>query len=388
MKHVFLTCLTLLTMTVLSCMEGPTVVNPDDGHGTGPELAVPVTSATVDSLLAGDSTIAIVEFYSEMCPVCTSLIWVIDSLVTAVGDSVLVGASNADTDTLWKRYSVTAVPTYILYKAGTEITRRSFGKNEPQVYDTLASLIRQLIDDTFVPDTGDTGIPSDTVPANYLTLDESSFDTTVLREGVTALVFFLAPGGAPCITMDSVMEEIAPLFEERAVVAKVNAWENPALCTRYGITVVPQFFFFKDSIHREEYHLTGIVPGDTLIAHLEALLAESPVDTPVLLSADTFDDSVTANGRVVMVDFFSPTCSYCVTMDPIVEKLADSIGTEALIAKVNVLENSSLVSAFNIMQWPTFIFFSDGTEYERKSGLFTVDELAATIRTGLEATTD
>ncbi|MBN1756742.1 MAG: thioredoxin family protein [Chitinispirillaceae bacterium] len=388
MKYALFTSLTILTIAVLSCMEGPAVVNPGDEHINKPEKAVTVGSSTIDSVLAGDSTLAIVEFYSEICGVCGSLRWVIDSLAVTFGDTVVVGANCIETDSLWKRYSVTSVPTYILFRAGEETARCSFSENEPQVYDSLASLIRQLIEGTFVPDTGDTDTIVDTIPPNYLQLDESSFDTTVLRKGVTALVFFLAPAGAPCIAMESVMWDIAPRFDGRAVIAKVHAWETPALCDRYGINFVPQFFFFKDSIHREEYHLTGIVPGDTLIAHLEALLAEVPDNAPVLLNSDTFGDSVTTDGRVVMVDFFSSSCSYCSAMNPIVDALSDSIGTEVLIAKVHVPENDSLSFALNITQLPTFVFFNNGVEYERKIGLFTIDQLAEVIHVGLDAVTD
>lgn len=361
-------------------MEGPAVNNPEVKH-TDPERAVPVNSTTVDSQLDGDTTIAIVEFYSSGCPVCAGLTWVIDSLAVTFGDSVLVGASNADTDTLWQHYGVSTVPTYILFIAGEEQGRYSFAENKPDVYDSLAARIRELIGGTFTPDTGDTVTVTD--PANYITLDESSFDTTVLRKDVTALVFFLAPDDAPCITMDSVMNEIAPLFEERAVIAKVITWENPALCDRYGVSLVPQFLFFKDNTLREEHYLTGIVPGDTLIAHLEALLAEAPVDAPVLLDNGIFNDSITSDGRVAMVDFFSPTCPHCLHMDPIVNDLADSMASEALIAKVNVLENDSLVAAFGLIGWPTFIFFNNGVEYSRIEGSTTFTELAETIRSGL-----
>jgi thioredoxin 1 len=371
-------------------MEGPSVTVPDPGgnHDTGPEHAVPVTSATVDSLLAGDAAIAIVEFYSPLCGACASLAWVIDSLAVTFGDSVMVGASDITTDTLYRQYAVKTVPTYLLFKAGEEQARCSFGSSEPQVYDSLTTLIDELIAGTLVSDTTDTTDTVDTVPENYLQLDESSFDTTVLRTGVTALVFFQAPAGVPCIAMDSVMRQIAPRFKDRAVIATVYAWENPALCERYGIEFVPQFFFFKDSIEREEHHLTHTLPADTLIAHLEALLNGSPVATPVQLDSTTFYDSVTTNSRIALVEFFSPTCSYCVLMEPIVAELVDSLGNRALIAKVNAPENRTLGSALGVTGWPAFIFFDNGTEYDRIVGLADFAELAEKLRYALDKPAD
>ena len=104
---------------------------------------------------------------------------------------------------------------------------------------------------------------------------------------------------------------------------------------------------------------------------------------PVLLNDTTFSDSVTANGRVGMVDFYLSTCSHCIAMMPLVDTLADSIGSVALIAKVNAAENDSLSSVFGISAVPTFIFFRNGVEYDRIIGECTIAEMAGKIQTGL-----
>ena len=201
MKSSLLIVSIIVVLFFMKCVKGPTVVNEDNSHV--PEIAFAVNLANVDSLF-DSSRFAVVEFYSSHCSVCANLLWVIDSLAGRLGDSVLVGANNIDADTLWKRFSVNSVPTYIFFKDGAEITRRSFIENKPQVYDTLATLLRDLMQGVVNPDTGDTVSPSDTTtPANYITLDVETFDTTVLRTGRVAMVFFLYAGGTPCIYMDS-----------------------------------------------------------------------------------------------------------------------------------------------------------------------------------------
>jgi thioredoxin-like negative regulator of GroEL len=85
-----------------------------------------------------------------------------------------------------------------------------------------------------------------------------------------------------------------------------------------------------------------------------------------------------------MVEFFSPTCGACISVTDVVEALADTFAGTAMVAKVKVLENDSLVQAFGVTGWPTFIFFSGGIEYERFLGGTSFDILAAIIRTGLD----
>ena len=47
-------------------------------------------------------------------------------------------------------------------------------------------------------------------------------------------------------------------------------------------------------------------------------------------------------GKVVLVDVWATWCSPCRMLNPIIEELADGIKDEAIIAKVNVDENSPL----------------------------------------------
>lgn len=257
----------------MHCVKGPVVVD----NLYLPAKASPVTIENYHTYMA-EGSIALIEFYSEKCQACASLAWVIDSIHVNFSNRIFIGANNTDGDTLCKKLVVPVVPTYVLFKNGKEMQRRSYIANELSVYDTLIFLLKQLLTDTgdthTPPDTESTVIPPDTMLSDYCTLDESTFDATVLRSGVTAMVFFLYSGGAPCIYMDSVIRELAPRYKDKAVIAKVHAWENMNLCNRYGINYVPQYFFFKDGIQREELWHDALVPGDTLAAILSGLINE------------------------------------------------------------------------------------------------------------------
>ena len=74
--------------------------------------------------------------------------------------------------------------------------------------------------------------------------------------------------------MAPVIEELAHEFEGRAVVAKVNTDDNPALAKRYNVTGIPAFIFFKDG--REVDRLGGSgTPKEQFAEKLNALIEGS-----------------------------------------------------------------------------------------------------------------
>lgn len=260
----------LIMSAALHCVNQPATI--DANHAT-PVNAFTITETNFDSCMT-ENEFAVIEFYSDKCPVCASLKWVIDSLSNVFSDSVLIGANNTIEDSLYHLFSVTEVPTYLFLKDGKEITRRSFISNKPEVFDTLSELIKHIIDGTIGANTSDTG---DTDHSDYLTLYDSTFDSVVLQKGTTAMVFFMYAKGTPCKHMDSVIREFAPNYKNRAIVAKVHAWTDTSfsnLSDIYGINSVPKYQFFKDSVHREELLRGGIQEADTLIKILENLINE------------------------------------------------------------------------------------------------------------------
>ena len=70
-----------------------------------------------------------------------------------------------------------------------------------------------------------------------------------------------------------------------------------------------------------------------------------------------------------MVDFWAPWCGPCQSAGPVVEALAGEYKDKIKVVKVNVDDNQATASKFGVMSIPTFIFFKDGKEVDRKVGL-------------------
>ena len=104
----------------------------------------------------------------------------------------------------------------------------------------------------------------------------------------------------------------------------------------------------------------------------------------VVLDKSNFDDTISVEGRIAMVEFYSPSCGTCIAMTDIVDSLAKTFHGTALIAKIDAHVNDSLAEAFRVERWPTFIFFKSGLEYNRQIGINSFDDLAALIQSSID----
>ena len=116
----------------------------------------------------------------------------------------------------------------------------------------------------------------------------------------------------------------------------------------------------------------------------------TPTPTPgpsavVVLEVDNFDERVLQADGVCLVDFYALNCGHCRDMEPIVEQLAVDFAGRALVGKVNVQTEVPLVSAWNILGWPTFIVVKNGTEVNRWLGATSYERLASMLEGALAA---
>ena len=75
---------------------------------------------------------------------------------------------------------------------------------------------------------------------------DQDFDQTVLQAGKPAFVDFWAPWCGPCRIIGPLVEELAPSYQGRAVITKMNVDDNPEVAQKYGVTSIPTLMMFKD----------------------------------------------------------------------------------------------------------------------------------------------
>jgi thioredoxin 1 len=228
----------ILCLTINYCENEPASLP------ASPQKAVAVGAADFDRYLSGDSIIGLVEFYSGNDQSGANHFSVIDSLYEHFRNSAFIGVSNADQDTLWKRFSVSNFPAYLFFSGGKEVKWCVFPENATGVYDTLAVTLERLRLDKLV------------------SIDRNNSDT--INALPLAMVEFYTPSCHYCIGMEPIIAALADTFAGVACIAKINALTEDSLRAAYAISGWPTFLFFKNGV---EYHR---ILGSTSFASLAA----------------------------------------------------------------------------------------------------------------------
>lgn len=87
--------------------------------------------------------------------------------------------------------------------------------------------------------------------------------------------------------------------------------------------------------------------------------------------------------KLIIVDFFAEWCMPCVTMGPIIEKLAEK-NKDVKFCKINVDDAPKLSQEYEISSIPCIVFFQDGKEVDRLIGARSEQDLQEEIRDYLE----
>ncbi|WP_322511646.1 thioredoxin [Chloroflexus sp.] len=232
---------------------------------------------------------------------------------------------------------------------------------------------------------------------------EQSIDR-VLQAGLPVLLVFDRRGCQTCQQLEPSLERLAQRFAGKALIARIDADDNPGLVRKYSISNLPGLVFIRNGA--TVAHTAGVVPETALQAWLHYLSGEgsqpplpsgpstplhrsaptangttagpspsrqptgepSAPSEPVVLRDATFDQIVGQSQQPVLVDFWAPWCGPCRAVAPSIERLAQEFAGKAVVAKLNVDENPYTAQRFGITGIPAIYVFKGGRVVERLVG--------------------
>lgn len=107
--------------------------------------------------------------------------------------------------------------------------------------------------------------------------------------------------------------------------------------------------------------------------------------------ATSVDDSTFAQVLAApraAVDFWSPSCPYCVQYKPVFEEVAAAMGSKILMATADVDLAKKSAGAYGIKSIPATIFFSNGKEVGRIEGATSREDLLLELSRAFQVSTD
>ncbi|MEN7344173.1 MAG: thioredoxin [Pseudomonadota bacterium] len=102
-------------------------------------------------------------------------------------------------------------------------------------------------------------------------------------------------------------------------------------------------------------------------------------DAIVNVTARDFDAVVAKANIPVLVDFWAPWCGPCQQIAPVLDAIVAHYPGKIRVAKVNVDEETTLATGFNVRSIPMLLLFKDGKVIEEMIGLQSPEDLVAKI---------
>jgi len=105
----------------------------------------------------------------------------------------------------------------------------------------------------------------------------------------------------------------------------------------------------------------------------------------VTITKENFEAEVVGAKVPVVIDFWASWCGPCQMQSPVEDAVAESMGDQVKVCKVNVDEQPQLALNYQIVSIPTLVFMKDGMFQKKMVGLQTKDAIEDYLKTLLDA---
>ena len=103
----------------------------------------------------------------------------------------------------------------------------------------------------------------------------------------------------------------------------------------------------------------------------------------VILNDNNFKQEVLDSDSPVLVDFWAEWCGPCKMITPMIGEVAKEYSGMLKVCKLNVEEAPKTSACYNIMNIPTLLFFKNGEQVDKVTGVLPKNNLVVKIDTHL-----
>lgn len=102
------------------------------------------------------------------------------------------------------------------------------------------------------------------------------------------------------------------------------------------------------------------------------------------INNDNFDQYITENSGVVLLDIWAEWCGPCKQLSPILDEVAEIFDGEVKVLKLNADENQQITEKFKVRGLPTMLVLVNGEEKDRILGLTSKTRITQVLEQHLE----